>query len=175
MLNRKKILIALTGPVGCGKSHIARILSKKLEAVHIRTDDIRVALRTKGKAYDAAPRIAAIMRDKALSTGTSVIADFDAVLPRRQRELAAIAKKWEARFFLIRIETPEKIILSRLAKKHYTKKELFKNAAEAIRVYHIRKKLHEKQLQPTADFVINNGNLLDPQIQKIVKRIRAYN
>lgn len=171
--HRNKFLIALLGPVGSGKSYIAKILSKKLNALHIRTDDIRVELRNKGKSYNAAPRIAAQRRDQALQTGKSVIADFDAVLSRRQRELVGIAKKWKARFFLIHIQTPEKTILARLRKKRYTKKELFKNAAEAIRVYYIRRKLHEKQLQARADFVINNGKILAPQIREVVKKIKG--
>ena len=171
MQHQKKFLVTLTGPVGSGKSHIAAILAKKLKAVHIRTDDIRVELRTQGKSYDAAPRIAAVLRDQALKEHKSVIADFDAVLPRRQRELKKISEKYGAQFVLIRIDTPEELILRRLKAKHYTKKELFKNAAEAIRVYHIRKKLHEKRLQSVPDFAINNGKPLTPQIRQIMREL----
>ena len=166
------LLIALMGPVGSGKSHIAKIFAKKLQAVHIRTDDIRVKLREQGKAYTEARRIAARLHDDALSKGQSVIADFDAVLPRRQRELAKVAKKYGALFFLIAINTPEKIILARLRKKRYTKKELFQNAEEAIRVYFIRKKLHEKGLHAIPDFAINNGMPLEPQIEPIIKKMK---
>ncbi len=169
---QQKLLIALTGPVGSGKSHIAAILAKKLKAVHVRTDDIRVELRQQDKSYDAAPRIAAKLRDQALKEGKSVIADFDAVLPHRQRELKKIAEKYGAYFFFIRIDTPGEVILRRLKNKRYTKKELFKNAAEAIRVYHIRKKLHENRLQSAPDFAINNAKLLAPQIQQIIENIQ---
>lgn len=171
MQKQIKFLIALTGPVGSGKSYIANILAKKLRATHIRTDDIRVELRNMGKGYDTAVRIAACSRDQALEQDKSVIADFDAVLPRRQRELKKIAETYGAHFFLIRIDTPEKVILRRLRRKHYTKKELFKDSTEAIRVYHIRKKFHEKQLQSTPDFVINNAKPLTSQITRIVKKI----
>ena len=173
MKQKSLILIALMGPVGSGKSYIARRLAKKLRAVHVRTDDIRVDLRVKGQPYDTAVRIAADMRDHALESGKSVIADFDAVLPRRQRELAQVAKKYGALFFLIAINTSEKTILTRLRKKRYTKKELFKNANEAIRVYYIRRKLHEKRLQAKANFVINNDKPLTPQIAYIIKKIKG--
>lgn len=165
-------LIALTAPVGSGKSYVARILAKKLKVVHIRSDDIRVALRAEGKSYAAVPRIAAALRDEALSRGKSVIDDFDAVLPRRQRELRRAAKKYGARFFLIRIRTPETLILERLRKKRYTKKDLFTNAEEAMRVYFIRKRLHEKTPRAIADFTINNGKPLGSQIQKMVKALQ---
>ncbi len=168
---QQKLLIALTGPVGSGKSHIAAILAKKLKAVHIRTDKIRVELREQGKSYDTAIRIATKLRDQALKEGKSVIADFDAVLPRRQRELKKIAEKYNAHFFLVRVDTPEEVIIRRLRAKRYTKKELFKNAMEAIRVYHIRKKLHEKRLQSIPDFAINNGKPLASQIERIIEKI----
>ena len=159
------------GPVGSGKSYIANILAKKLRAVHIRTDDIRVELRAQGKTYDAAPRIAADLREQALAEAKSVIADFDAVLPRRKRELAKAAKKHGALFFLVAINAPEKVILARLRKKRYTKKELFQNAKEAIRVYFIRKSTREKGLRATPNFAINNGKPLEPQIERIIKKI----
>ena len=171
MKQNTPFLLALMGPVGSGKSYIAKILAKKLHAIHIRTDDIRVQLRGQGKTYDAAPRIAAELREQALSSGKSVIADFDAVFPRRQRELAAAAKKHRALLFLIAVNTPEKIILARLRNKRYTKKELFQNAGEAICVYFIRKQLREKGLRATQDFAINNGKPLEPQIERIIKQL----
>ena len=160
------------GPVGSGKSYIANMFARKLKAILIRTDDIRVQLREHKKPYTNAPRIAARLRDQALAQGKSIIMDFDAVLPRRQKELAATARRHSAHFFLIRIDTPEPLILQRLRAKHYTKKELFKNAEEAIRVYHIRKKLHTKQLQARQNFVINNAKPPIPQIQQIIKKIK---
>ena len=164
--------MAFMGPVGSGKSYIAKIFAKKLKAILMRTDDIRIQLREHKKPYTSAPRIAARLRDQALAQDKSVIMDFDAVLPRRQKELAATARRYSAYFFLIRIDTPEPLILQRLRAKHYTKKELFKNAEEATRVYHIRKKLHTKQLQTCPNFVINNAKPPTLQIQQIIKKIK---
>jgi predicted kinase len=148
------------------------MLAKELKAIHIRTDDIRIGLKAQEKSYGAAPRIATALCDEALSKGKSVIQDFDAVLPRRQKELLRAAKKHGARFFLIRIQTPERLILSRLRKKRYTKRDLFTNANEAIRVYFIRKRLHKRTPKAVPDFIINNGKLLLPQIQRAVKKIK---
>lgn len=173
MTAHRLFLIALTAPVGSGKSYVARILAKKLKAVHIRSDDIRVGLRAEGKSYTAVPRIAAALRNEAFLNGRSVVYDLDAVLPRRQREPRRAAKKYGARFFLIRIQAPEKLILARLRKKRYTKKDLFINAGEAIRVYFIRKKLHEKVPHTVPDFVIHNGKPLLAQIQRVVKSIKG--
>jgi len=170
---KRQFLIAFIGPVGSGKTHIAKILAKKLHAAHIRTDDARVGLRRQGHSYSRAPSIAAHQRDAALAEEKSVIMDFDAILPKRQRELHHVAHRYRTHFFLIRIRIPEKIILRRLRQHRYTSRDLFRNAKEAIRTYFIRKALHKKQPPAKADFVINNARPLAPQIQKIVSRLKG--
>lgn len=171
-MKKQPILFVFIAPVGSGKTHIARILAKKLDAVHVRTDDIRVDLRKQEKRYSRAPRMAREMIHSALEKGESVISDFDAVLPQRRKELCNLAKKYGARCFFIRVKTPEKIIFRRLRKHHYTKDDLFQSAKEATRVYFIRRKLH-KNLKVKPDFVIDNGKLLAPQIKKVAAKIRA--
>lgn len=172
-MEKKKFLIAFIGPVGSGKTYIARILAKKLHAAHIRTDDIRIELRKQEKSYASAPRRAARMRDEALESRKSVVMDFDAILAKRRTELQRIAHLYGVKFIIIGIETPEKIISARLRRHRYTSRDFFKNAKEAVRVYYIRRKLHEKKLQPRVDFVINNARPLVPQIKKIIKNLRG--
>lgn len=166
-------LIAMVGPVGSGKSFIANILSNKLKAAHIRTDDIRVELRRQGRSYSRAYTIARYRAKTVLEKKKSVISDFDAVLPGRRQELKKIARNYGAKFILIHIKTPEKIILKRLRAHKYASRDLFKNSQEAIRVYFSRKKFHTRQLKIHPDFVINNARPLEPQIQKIVKKLKS--
>ncbi len=173
MPNKHHFLIALVAPVGSGKSYIANILAHKLHARRIRTDDIRVALRAQGKPYSRAPLLAKQMIHALLAKRNSVIADFDAVFKKRQAQLKRAARIHGANFFLIKIKTPERVILERLQKKRYTKNDLFQHAAEAIRVYFVRKKFHEKSLPMKPHFVINNGKPLPPQIKKIVARLKG--
>ena len=154
-----KFLIGFVGPVGSGKTHIARIFARKLTAVHVRTDDIRIALRRQGKSYGAAPALARRKRDEVLAAGRSVVMDFDAIRPVRRAELQRSAKKFGARVFIIQVVTPERLILTRFHRHRYTRRDFFKNAAEAARVYFMRRKLHARALTP--------------QIRKIIKRMKG--
>ena len=172
MKKKTKLLIGFISPSGSGKTYIAKILAGKLRAVHIRTDDIRVALRRIGESYSSAPMRAGRARDAALAAGKSVVMDFDAVLLKRRQELAAVAKRFGARLFFIRVKTPEHVILARLRRHRYTN-GFFRSAREAIRTYYIRRALHRKQLLPRADFVINNARPSAPQIRRIVDRIKG--
>lgn len=169
----KPFLLALIGPVGSGKTHVARIIAQKTGAVHIRTDDIRVLLRKKKKSYSGAAAIAKREAAKTLRRKKSVVLDFDAVRTKRQKELIRFAKQFGARAFFTRVRTPEKLILKRLRKHRYSQNDLFQSAEEAVRVYHLRKVLHhkKKKLQSRPDFVINNARPLAPQIRKITKRL----
>lgn len=166
------MLICLIGPVGSGKSYVAARLARALGAVHVRTDEFRVALRKEGKSFSVAPRLASHAQDKALAKGKSVIMDFDAVLPRRQKECRAVGQKYGVPCYFVRVETPENVIVQRARKHRYTSRDFFRNADELLRVYYIRRKLHQKELQTKADFVIHNARPLAPQIRAIAKKIK---
>lgn len=172
-MRKRKLLIAFIGPVGSGKTYIARRLSQRLGAVHIRTDDIRVALRKRGKSYSTAGRMAKHRAEGALEKGKSIVLDFDAVRSAKQREYRKFAKRFGARSVFIKVRTPEKIILSRLRRHRYTRRDLFQSAAEAIRVYFMRRKFHQRKLKSKPDFVINNARPLEPQIRRIVKNLKG--
>lgn len=168
---KRPFIIALVGVVGSGKTHVARILAKRLQAVRITTDDIRVGLRKRRTSYHQAPNITARRAERLLRNGTSVILDFDAVNPARRRELRRRAGRLGARIYIISIKTPERLILARLRRKRYTPGDLFENAAEAIRVYFMRKKFRKKFPRFTPNLTIDNSRPLEPQIARIVNTV----
>ncbi|MBI4132819.1 MAG: AAA family ATPase [Candidatus Sungbacteria bacterium] len=180
-----KYIIALIGVVGSGKTHIAKILSKRLGAARITTDEIRVGLRKRRRSYNQAPKITARRAERFLRNGQSVILDFDAINPARRRELRWRAREFEARLYFLEVRTPQRTILARLRKKRYTSGDLFKDADEATRVYFVRKKFREKfrhkRFTPRlrqgfggqASFTVDNSRSLEPQIEKIVRAIKG--
>lgn len=173
--SRTPFLIAFAGVVGSGKTHIAGMLARRLRAIHINTDAIRVKLRRRGESMTGAIRIAEEAVRRALRAGRSVVADFDAVRPAKQHELAVAARRFGARFFLIRVDTPEHSILARLRRKRYTPSDLFKDSAEAIRVYRIRKAFRRRfrGKRSVRSFAVDNAKPLGPQIANIVKKLEA--
>lgn len=172
---RKLFIIALVGVVGSGKTHVAKILARRLGAKRITTDDVRVSLRGRGKSYGQAPAITARLAERALLHGKSVILDFDAINPARREEVNARAEKFGARVLTVEVRTPERLILARLREKRYTPGDLFLDAAEAVRAYFERKKFRTKFRGKhfTQDFTIDNSRSLAPQTAKIVPAIKS--
>lgn len=175
----------MIGPVGSGKSYVARMLTRKLGARVIQTDDIRVALRRKGQPESRAIPIAHRLQERFLSQGRSLVLDHDVVNPARRRELQERLSPFGAKVWFIKIEAPEGLILARLREKRYTADDLFPDADEAIRVYHIRKKFRAKfepADRPPAgragsgrrfkpDLTVDNSKPLEPQIDRIARQI----
>lgn len=172
---RQPFIIALIGQVGSGKTHIARLLAEKLDAAHVNTDAIRVTLRRRGEPMSRAIALAHRLQERLLRQGKSLILDHDMVNPMRRRELRTRLRPCGAHIYFMQIVTPERLILARLRRKRYTRADLFRNPAEAIRVYYFRKAFRKKFLAKsfTPDFVIDNSEPLGPQISEIVEAIRA--
>ena len=174
----RPFVIAMIGPVGSGKSHVARILAQKLGAAHLRTDDVRVRLRRRGQPMQYAVSAMRHRAEALLRRGMPVILDSDFVNPQKRRELKRLLAPLGARSYFIEVGTPEPLILARLREKRYTADDLFPNAGEAIRVYHVRKKFRAKfkpavpsgrRFQP--DFTVDNAKPLGPQIEMITTKI----
>ncbi|GEM_PF-2827119 len=170
---RSPFIIAFVGVVGSGKTYLAKILARRLRAKRITTDDIRVALRERGESYDSAPTITRQRAETCLRRGQSVILDFDAINPDRDREFRELAQLANARLYRIEVRTSERLIIVRLRRKTYTPRDLFRNAEQAIRVYFQRNKFRKKFSHIRANFTVQNDLPLEPQINKIVKHIHT--
>lgn len=174
MLSQRGLfVIAMIGPVGSGKTHIAKMLARQLGARRLNTDAVRVALRRKHESESQAIAISHRRQERLLARGHSLILDYDHVNPARRGELQERLRPFEARAYFVRIETPERLILARLKRKRYTGRDLFKDAEEAIRIYHMRKRFHERPQRFSPDFAIDNTKPIEPQIEKIAETIKG--
>ena len=171
----RSFVLAMIGPIGSGKTYVARILARRLGAQHVRTDDIRMRLARHGKPISRAITLANRLHEQAVAKGRSVILDFDAVRSERQREIKALGKHYGARVYFIRVKAPERVILERLRAQHYPIPGVFNDVQHALLAYFNRRRFHRKKLRVRPLFVIDNGGSkpLGPQIDLVVKRIKG--
>lgn len=169
---KRLIVLALVGPIGSGKSHISGILARKLSLIVLRADAARVFLREKNQKIS---RVGSLINNLVLyflARKQSIILDSDAVNPQTREKIKTEAKRFEARVFFVQIKTPENLIIQRLKKHHYTRRDIFKNADEAIKIYFFRKKARQYQkIKFKPDFIINNAQPLTGQISQLIKKI----
>ena len=171
----KQCIIALIGPIGSGKTYVARMLARRLGIVHLRTDDIRMRLARRGQPISRAIAISDQRREQALSAGRSVILDFDAVRVKKQQELKALAKHHGARIFFVQVKAPQQLILERLRSQRYPIPGVFNSLQHALLAYFSRRRFHRRKLRCRQLFVIDNSGAkpLRPQITRIVERIQG--
>lgn len=170
-------IIAMIGPVGSGKTYVARILAKRLGALRLTTDDIRRRLARRGQPIARAIAISNRRSEGVLKRGRSIILDFDAVHAKRQEELKALAERYGARIFFIRVKAPEATILKRLRAQHYPIPGVFNSVQHALLAYFHRRRFHQRKLHCRPLFVIDNSGSqpLEPQIARIVKHVKLRN
>ncbi|MFA4890060.1 MAG: AAA family ATPase [Candidatus Paceibacterota bacterium] len=104
-LTKKRVMIALVGLVGSGKSSVAHELAPEIGAAVIEGDAIRVFLRKEGERYDKARRIAEDAGLYLLGRGANVIFDSDHIDPAKRASLKAKAKEVGAELIFIRTFT----------------------------------------------------------------------
>jgi len=101
------VLIILAGLPGTGKTTIARMLARRLAAVHVRIDSIEQAIRDSGVLVvsldDAGYRAAYAVADDNLRLGRTVIADSVNPVDVTRTAWRDVASRWGARAVEIEI------------------------------------------------------------------------
>ncbi len=142
----------MIGPIGSGKTYIAKILEKRLGALRLTTDDIRRRLARQGKSISRAIAISDKLREKALSRKRSIILDFDAVRAQKHRELKALTKRHGGRIFFVQVKAPEAVILKRLRVQRYPIPGVFNSLQHALLVYFSRRAVPPAEVARAAAF-----------------------
>lgn len=119
MENPRPRLIAFYGFIGSGKSYFSKQLAKKIDASYLSSDMVRVALfGNKKHSKKDLPTIIKEINDriaKFLDDNNTVVLDANLNTKTARDKVYAIAKDYNAKFILIKIDTPIKIIKKRLA------------------------------------------------------------
>lgn len=118
MNTQKPILFATLGYPGSGKTYFSRKFSKEFHVLHLNSDRIRKSMFKKPKytQYENNYLFAVIdaIAEEAISSGLSVIYDANSSLREYRIRMQKMAKKYKARFFLLRFKTPENVAIKRL-------------------------------------------------------------
>ncbi len=130
---KKPVIAAMVGLVGSGKSSVTKELAKKIGAVIIEGDMIRVCLRKVNEQYEYAAKIGENAATKVIEKGGNVIFDSDFVNPEKRKRLAQVAKKTSAKVIFARTYADYDIMVGRVISAKYQNKidDFFGGASSA--------------------------------------------
>lgn len=118
MNTNKPILFATLGYPGSGKTYFSRKFAKEFHILHLNSDRIRKAMFGKPKynQYENNYLFAVMdaLAQDAIMNGVSVIYDANSSLREYRIRMMQMVKKYGARFFLLRFQTPESVAKKRL-------------------------------------------------------------
>lgn len=138
----RQFFLCPVGPVGSGKTTVARPLAERMHLVLVSSDEIRKILKEKGCGYEKVKDIALSVIEKLAKQGESVVYDADCSNPETKRRMEELASKFKIKLIWIRINPPEEFIIDKL--KNFRHTWLFRDSDEAIRNYYASKVRHEK-------------------------------
>ncbi|OYT42571.1 MAG: hypothetical protein B6U78_00815 [Candidatus Aenigmarchaeota archaeon ex4484_224] len=163
-------LIVICGHTGVGKTTIGKMISKKLNYVHIKGSEVAEEIKENvGKIwpYEFRKRLYEKMIEKAkpfLKNNESVILDAVFDLEEFRYKARRLAKKFNANFILVRVICDEKIAKKRIKKRYKENPNI-----PHLKIHNLRK----KSFQPIKEthFVINNSYSLDILKRNVEKLI----
>lgn len=128
--NKKQLkhpyVVAMVGLVGSGKSSVAKEAAKKIGAVVVVADDIRIKLREDGEEYKRVDTIVHILTKYFLEKRFSVVLDKDHVHADTRNTLKKIAKDLKAKVYYIRTVCDADVLRRGCAYRKSYKNQVFK-------------------------------------------------
>jgi predicted kinase len=114
-------LICVAGLPGCGKSVVARLITKRLDGLLLRTDAIRKELIAAPdySAEESIPTYAEFYRraEEGLIAGRAVVMDATFYSHASREQAATIAQRVGVPWHLLLVTAPEEIVRERIAQR----------------------------------------------------------
>lgn len=119
---RERYVFMMFGYVGAGKSYTAEWLAEAMQAVHLRADDIRVAMFEKDRPELHTPQNKALVNNALYYCAEQILdADvanvvFDANFNQRRvrQKISGLARTYGAQPIIVWVKTPEDIARQRI-------------------------------------------------------------
>ena len=143
-MKKYKILLALVGVIGSGKSTIAKTLSKTLGWKIISKDAVRVKLRSEGLGFtpEKTDKIYYALINNSVLSGKNAVLDSDFVEKDKRKKLEKFARKNNVRVLYLCILCDRDVMLERMISAKYGDKTMFKSASIAVREHYRRYPWH---------------------------------
>lgn len=125
---RRKIIVAMVGLVGSGKSTVANYLAPPIGAEVVDIGQVRMVLRKLGKGYDSVREIAEKYAMSIINQGKSVVIAGDFIDKDKRLALERSAKKIKAKVIYLRVVSDRDVMIGRLISAKYTKDSFFGGA-----------------------------------------------
>lgn len=176
--SRKLFTIRFIGLNGVGKTHVAKILSRKLNLYIASNDEIRRFLNRKGLKgknpdQEVVRKMAGRLSPYLYNHKISHIYDADHISFNKYAR--GIATKHGSKFYLLHIICPEEVVFKRLEdrlKEIRHDSNLHLSRAD-MKEYLKRKKLHKKVGIPKNIFMtIDTSKKIDLQVKKLVSELK---
>jgi len=168
-------LIVVMGLPGVGKSHVARLLSARLGAAHIASDEFRSRLFIAASYAEEENRaVFAAMTalvDALLSEGHRVVVDATNLLARNRAGAIAAARRRAAPVTFVRVTAPEGDTRARLASRRADRAP--GDHSEADEAIYERMRAQPFEPPPEGFLELLNGPDVAREIDRIVSKIEA--
>lgn len=123
---KKPVVLALIGLVGSGKTSVAREVAKRIGALVLTADDIRIELRKQKADYKNVRRIAEDLAVEFLAKGSNVIIDSDHIEKAKRATLTRKAKLWGALpsiVLFLRVVCDDDVMFGRTIERKYPRSQ----------------------------------------------------
>ncbi len=170
----KQIVIAPVGLIKSGKTTVTKLLTKKIGAVRISSDEVRVLARdSKIEIFDIKETFF-ILLNYFINKNLSVVADagWSDFEKREALEMLGVEKGFEVVY--IKINPPRKYILDGIKNFKYKKGELFRNSEEVMRDF--KRTLKERWPLSDLDYIHTFNPAkenLSEQVGECVEKIKS--
>ncbi len=128
---RRKIIIAMVGLVGSGKSTVANYFAPLIGAEVVDADQIRMVLRKLGKGYDSVREISEKYAMSIIKQGKNLVIARDFVDRDKRQSLERSAKKIKAKVLYLRVMSDRDVMIGRLISAKYPKDSFFGGAGSS--------------------------------------------
>lgn len=170
----RPVLVILSGLPGSGKSHVARELWQRHAFAVLQIDILRKALfpRPAYTKLEHSRTFAAVheLIERLLSRGISVLYDATNLKELHRRVLYDIADRAGARLTIVRVQSPEDVILRRLHARRHGEEESWASDADE-EVYEMMRVEAEPIGRPYIE--VDGSGDVRSAVDKIVRELRG--